>query len=313
MKKLAVILVAFVLISFFEAIADELDDIQFAIVEQGADWIAQDNPISNLPDDVLTKMMGVRLPPIEFGMYDIGQPSQIVPSEWDWKENGWTTPVRDQGSCGSCWAFGAIAQLESGYMITKGEIDKNLDLSEQYMVSCDKNNFGCDGGYMNRAYNFLLAGVPDEKCFPYKALDLPCNNACANPELIAIRDWYSVPQTIADMQEAVYLQPITCAFYCYRDFTYYTGGIYKHVSGELLGGHAVCIVGWSIRDQCFIVKNSWGKDWGEDGYFRIAFSEMGSQSQVRFGRDAGKFDIPEPSAIDKKTLVVVWGALKASY
>jgi len=293
--------------------ADEIDTVKQAIEEQGADWLAQENPISALPDEVLVQMMGVKLPPIVQEECDIGEISPSVPSEWDWRnvnDSNWVTPIKDQSSCGSCWAFGTIVQLESAIMISKLGSGQMLDLSEQYMVSCNKTNLGCNGGYMDRAYDFLVEeGVPPEPCFPYKAKDLPCSDACNNPLLAKIDDWYSVSRTIADLQEAVYMQPITVAFYVYRDFTYYTGGIYKHVYGDLLGGHAVCAIGWSNKDECFIVKNSWGSDWGEDGYFRIAMSEMGAASPVRFGIEAARFEVP-PSVVNNKTLVGLWGALK---
>jgi C1A family cysteine protease len=309
--KLSVGIVAILVLCCTLVCAEELDIIKQAIEEQGVEWEAQANPISDLPDEVLVHMMGVILPPIDPEEHEIGEMSLSVPPEWDWRDvNGstWVTPVKNQGNCGSCWAFGAVAELESATMLSKFGIVQVLDLSEQYMVSCDKSNFGCNGGYMDRAYDFLMdEGVPIEACFPYKAKDLPCSDACSDPILANIEDWHSVSQKIADLQGAVYLQPITAAFYVYRDFTYYKSGIYKHVSGELLGGHAICVVGWSTKDECFIVKNSWGSDWGEEGYFRIAFSEM--SSVVKFGIQAAKFDIP-PELVAVRTLVGMWGELK---
>jgi len=309
--KIAIAIVV-VLVSLGVAYAQDIDTIRQAIEEEGADWTAEENPISDLPDDVIDGMMGVILPPITPQVYDIGEPSTLVPQEWDWRDVGgsnWVTPVKNQGSCGSCWAFGCIVQLESATMIANAG-PTPLDLSEQYMVSCNTTNLGCNGGYMDRAYNFLKEdGAPSESCFPYKALDLPCSDACSNPLLAKIDAWYSVSQTIADLQEAVYLQPITVAFYVYTDFMYYTGGIYKYVSGSLRGGHAVCVVGWSTPGKYFIVKNSWGQGWGEDGYFRIAFSEMAATSKVRFGIEAGRFEIP-PSIVADSTLTTAWGRIK---
>lgn len=307
--SLYVIVALFFFISLVRA--DDLDIIRQVIEEQNADWLAQENPISVLPDAELKHIMGVLLPPVNMEHYEIGEASATLPSEWDWRDrNGinWVTPIKEQGSCGSCWAFGTVAQLESAIMIAKLGPDPSLDLSEQYMVSCNTSNLGCNGGYMVRAYNFLVSsGVPFEVCFPYKAKDLPCSDACRNPVLATIDHWYSIPRTIADLQEAVYLQPITVAFYVYRDFTYYKSGIYKYVYGDLIGGHAVCVVGWSTKDKCFIVKNSWGTSWGEKGYFRIAMSEM--SSIVRFGIEAGRFEIP-PSLVSYKTLIGTWSELK---
>lgn len=304
MRVITAVILSLILSWFVQA--QEIDTIRNAIQEQGGGWQAAENAISGLPDDVLRRMMGVILPANMPGYYP-GEPSEDLPDEWHWRE--WVTPVKEQGSCGSCWAFGCVAQLESAIMIVSESSNYQPDLSEQYMVSCDQSNYGCSGGYMSNAYNFLInEGVPDESCFPYQALDLGCEESCVSPFLFSIEAWNSVPVTIKELQEAVYEQPLTCAFYVYRDFTYYQSGVYKHVTGDFLGGHAVCIVGWSVPDYCFIVKNSWGDDWGEDGYFRIDFSEVGGS--VDFGVKAGKFELESPAGISNRSLITLWGILK---
>lgn len=307
----------------FSGISKEINDavelikIKNAIKDKAAKWEADETSVSRLSEEERKFLTGTIIDFESFEGQGAGKPSKPgvgaprnpkkgedkLPRKFDWRskdDQNWVSTVKDQRGCGSCWAFGIVAQLESVKMIADNTPDSNLDLSEQYMVSCDSNNYGCRGGYMIPAYNFLIEpGVPEESCFPYIAKDAetgaPCDNACANPQLVKISTWnrvttgWSKRDSINNIKRAVYENPLTVTMYVYRDFFYYTGGVYKYVSGPLAGGHAVTIVGWNDRDKAFIVKNSWGSGWGENGYFRIEYSQV--LNEVHFGAQAGDFDM----------------------
>lgn len=270
-------------------------EINAAIKAQNAGWVARENKFTGKSLTELKAMLGAFPADLMTGgepVPDQAKPGPTLPTTFDWRsQNGynWVTPVKDQGNCGSCWAFGSIAQLEAKMQIYFSNPNLKPDLSEQFLVSCNTTNYGCDGGYMDRVYSFLqTTGAPDEACFPYKASDLPCSDACADwaSRVHKISGWSWVCKTkpnTTTIKTAVYSNgPVTCSFDVYNDFFSYSSGCYKHVTGAFAGGHAVLIVGWT-SDGCWIVKNSWGSNWGEQGYFKIKYGDC------NFGRSSGKF------------------------
>lgn len=320
--------------------AGELDDIKKAIKEKGAKWTAGDTSVSNLPDNEKKLRAGTIISGEEAkGAKALSTVN--LPTSWNWcayNNGNYVTPIKDQGSCGSCWAFGSIAQLESVEEIYYAKPNQNIDLSEQYLVSCVKCTGcrgcgGCNGCDMVSAYNFLVnKGTTDEINDQYLATKSSC------PKKVTITAklsrWDPVLQDVGQLKAAVYNHPITVAFNVYNDFFSYTGGIYSHVSGALAGGHAVCIVGWDDSSSCFIVKNSWGTGWGEDsfgithwdsstppniingGYFRIAYSQI--TNEVSFGRAAGNFALvgtspAPPNTANPEKTVSFWGTIKNTY
>ena len=279
-------------------------NINAAIKAKGACWKAKENKFTHWTIDELKAIMGAFPEDIaeiesEYPITITGKPPKPskppkgeLPKSFDWRDhNGgcWVTPVRDQAKCGSCWAFGTVAQLESLILIFNNTPGTDLDLSEQFIVSCDTSNFGCNGGNMYRAYDFVRdTGIPDEDCFPYKASDLPCNDRCTDwaDRVERIDSWSRLGRIKINtnkIKEAVYENgPLSCGFDVYEDFFSYESGCYEYVTGPYIGGHAVCIVGWTA-EGCWIAKNSWRDDWGENGFFKIKFGNC------NFGRSAGKF------------------------
>lgn len=281
-------LLAMIFVMFGMAYAIDLEKIQEAIQKKGARWVAGRTTISELPDELKLKRLGV-IAPSEKGKAPKYEPkTQELPAYFDWRDAGMVSPIKDQGDCGSCWAFGSVAALESLWMIEKG---LSSDDSEQFVVSYNLSNYGCDGGIMNRVYNFLeKQGTVTEDCMPYrendKKLPFPCQEW--KEEIGGISAWSWVEQNVDAIKAAVYENPIPAAFNVYEDFFYYTGGVYNYVDGDYAGGHAILIIGWDDNEPCFIVKNSWGEGWGENGYFRIAYSQV--LNEVQFGQDAADFD-----------------------
>jgi C1A family cysteine protease len=292
-----------------------LEEVQKAIEQKGAKWIANENVISRLPLEERNKRLGALIDEEEQNGEMLSAAG--LPSKFDWRDQGMVTPIKDQGNCGSCWAFASVGALESQILLTSGG---EPDLSEQFVVSCNRLNYGCDGGVMGIVYTFLKwTGTPNEECFPYRAKDLPCLRRC--PEWrdtrVRIDSWIWVARDVDALKAAVYENPVAMAFNVYDDFFYYESGVYEHVSGELAGGHAVIIVGWDDNPPegipCFIVKNSWSEDWGEKGYFRIGYSQV--MNEVAFGQDTGDFDMGETAASPAKTIrhniVTTWGTIKS--
>ncbi|MCK4733325.1 MAG: hypothetical protein KAT65_12800, partial [Methanophagales archaeon] len=199
------------------------------------------------------------------------------PDAFDWRDNSgdWTTPIRDQGPCGSCWAFGSIAAMESHIDIQNNNPAINQDLSEQYPLSCSDGD--CTGWYYPLIMDYLMdTGTVDEACFPYQANDtISCDAACddADCRTWQITDWDWVPPSTSEIQGHLLDAPIVTGMAVYNDFFGYTGGIYEHVLGDLAGYHLVSMVGYNDTEHYWICKNSWNTSWGENGWFRIRYGE----------------------------------------
>jgi len=297
MGKLKFFLISFVYLLFtvllsvqsFSSEQENLIKIQQAIQAKGAKWTAGTNWVTRLSPEEQKRLCGTIIEkpdPSEVELLSL-PPNNNLPAKFDWRDNNgnWVTPVTDQGICGSCWDFSAVAQVEAWWKIHNSNLDAMPDLSEQFVLSC--SNGGCGGWSVTGALDFIKDnGIPTETCFGYLADDtVPCNNVCPEwrNEAITIPGWGYVTleeANVENIKNAVYLHPLSVTYIVYKDFNAYSGGVYEHVWGEAEGGHAVLIVGWDDEHECWIVKNSWGPQWGENGYFRIKWgdSEMGSYS-----------------------------------
>lgn len=270
----------------------DLDSVRAAIARSGAKWTAGESWVSRLSGEEFRHLLGTR--PFEGRL---GKAAELVlpsagplPDSLDWRNNdgNWLTPVRNQGNCGSCWAFGATAQVESWQKIFRGDPTLDIDLSEQYFLSCTDVG-SCDGGNPGEALSYFRRyGVPPERFLPYRASDtVSCSNTGAGwqEELVTIPGWGFVTKEeglIDNIKNALMYHPVSASYDVYEDFDYYNGGVYEYVWGNYEAGHAVLIVGWNDADSCWICKNSWGSWWGENGYFRIKWGQCGIDSDVMF-------------------------------
>ena len=209
-------------------------------------------------------------------------PRGDLPAGLDWRDvdgASYVSGVRWQGVCGSCWAFASLAAFESMVMIVRDEPDTDLDLSEQYILSCNWDAGSCLGGWLEGAFEFLrLAGTPPEGCFIYEGDDtIPCRESCpATRDLVEkVDQWWFVTAGWADevaIKTALQTGPVAAAFAIHDNFLGYTGGVYDAYGSPDTGeGHTVLIVGYDDAQQCWIAKNSWGDGWGEMGYCRVAY------------------------------------------
>lgn len=159
------------------------------------------------------------------------------------------------------------------------------------MVSCDKNNYACDGGYLSLTWQYLQrTGAASDDCIPYVSGNghVPaCPTKCTNGAAIKKYKCKDVLQARGPAEIKTLIEksgPVETGFTVYTDFFNYKSGIYHHTTGGLAGGHAVKIVGWGVEGSTkyWICANSWGKSWGEAGYFRIKEGDSGIDS-VAYG------------------------------
>merc|ERR1711937_204796 len=190
----------------------------------------------------------------------------------DWTTQGAVTPVKDQGQCGSCWAFSTTGGMEGAWQIGSGSLKS---LSEQQFVDCDKSSMGCNGGNMNTAIAWAEGqNVATEASYPYKAVDGSCKSSftTAIPKG-GITGYKSVGSifsraSVSDLQSALNSNPVSIAIEADQSaFQHYSGGILSSGCGTNLD-HGVLAVGYD--SDYWLVKNSWGTSWGDAGYLKIS-------------------------------------------
>ena len=234
----------------------------------------QDKPVT--PEKPVTPLKPDPVPIIPVPLISV-DPNQ---SAFNWRDKGMLTPIRFQGLCGSCWAFAAMAVYESVYLIN---YKTTLDLSEQYIVDCavlsDGRDAGsCDGGSYWSVFAFLLDnGAVEEKMKPYKAKNTSCGGVLTSNYRVV--EWKAINDgkfpTVRQIKEAVAKYgPVAASVKVTPAFQAYTGGIFDEfakVSNQYDTNHAIVIVGWDDSKKSFLIKNSWGEDWGEKGYMWIEY------------------------------------------
>jgi len=274
---------------------DTLIKIQSAIRKKGVNWSADYNAMFNSTIGADISALGCIIDDVDEDEHSKSISSAFIdnsfPASFDWRNfdnSNWMTSVKNQASCGSCVAFGTMSAFEAVLNIELGtQLDSDYDFSEAHLFFCGGGS--CSQGWtIGRAVNYLEDfGVPSESCFPYVPRNMDCNQNCPDWELEAVkiieggRVGGFPPSNISAVQDAlVTYGPLITSYTVYQDFSAYTSGVYEHVYGDVRGGHVVAIVGydntWGNESEGYwICKNSWGKHWGESGYFRIKYGECG--------------------------------------
>jgi C1A family cysteine protease len=286
-----------------------LKTIQEAIAKEGQSWEAGANFMLELPDDELRKYLGYHPGPDEpsleekealaasnFKTYQAEKASMRAfgaPASFDLRNvNGsnFITSVKNQGSCGSCVAFGVIAAVEGTERKAKNNPNLAVDYSEAHLFYCHARSegrrcSGSSGGWWvpPALTHFTNTGVVVDECYPYTAGDQNCSGLCSNwqskvtkitgstklTDLNAMKEWISTKG------------PLVACYTVYNDFYAYKSGVYRRTAGSTLeGGHCICVVGYNDSQGAWICKNSWGPAWGDSGYFRIAYGQVGIDNEM---------------------------------
>jgi cathepsin B len=271
------------------------DIIDFDIIKKvndpktGAHWKAGINSVFlGVPMSEAKRFLGVSEIPAE-GPSEVRKSGRTdLPEEYNAAEQypGCVIAIRDQKSCGSCWAFGCSESLSDRFNIRDGTCSESTQviLSPQDLVSCDKQQQGCNGGWPIKAWNYTQkTGLLLDACDPYTSgggqtgtckagkSGAKCPSSKGTQVFYHSKGGYAVLGEEAMMTDIYEHGPIEVVFEVYRDFFNYKSGIYHHVSGSLAGYHAVKMVGWGVQKNTkyWIVYNSWGTSWGQDGVFWI--------------------------------------------
>jgi len=192
----------------------------------------------------------------------------------DWVAKGAVTPVKNQQSCGSCWAFSSTGSLEGAYFKATGKL---VSLSEEDLVQCDKTDSGCKGGLMDNAFEFVKShGIASENAYPYTSgggTTGSCNSAKEGQPVVSITGYTDVPSRDEDaLKSAVSQQPVSVAIEADKSaFQFYSGGVLDNSACGTNLDHGVLVVGYGTDGgkDYWKVKNSWGPSWGEEGYIRM--------------------------------------------
>jgi len=229
--------------------------------------------------------------------------------------------IRDQGACGSCWAFGAVEAMSDRICIaSKG--NQQVEVSAEDLVSCcDSCGFGCEGGYPSAAWQYwvdsgLVSGGlynSNKGCQPYEVKSCehhttgplpPCGDIVDTPACVHVCEKgynvsynqdkhfgakaYGISSEVSQIQTEIMKNgPVEADFTVYADFPSYKSGVYQKHSDQVLGGHAIRILGWGVENNVpyWLVANSWNPDWGDKGYFKIVrgTDECGIEDDINAG------------------------------
>ncbi|XP_042873858.1 cathepsin L-like isoform X3 [Penaeus japonicus] len=252
------------------------------ILQQSERGTAKYGPtkFSDLTEHEFRRMLGLRpdLKPTLSQMEPAEIPSEEIPSSFDWRDHGIVTPVKNQGMCGSCWAFSVTGNVEGQWALKHKHL---YSLSEQELVDCDKTDEGCNGGMPENAYEAIakLGGLETENDYPYEAKDDQCHFNETKVK-VTVNGSVELPQNEDDLARwLVKHGPISIGINA-NALQFYVGGVshpLRFLCNPKSLDHGMLIVGYGVhttkylhrRQPYWIVKNSWGPDWGEQGYYRV--------------------------------------------
>lgn len=283
------------------------DEIIFGVNKAQNLWKAEHNHITRRGLRGIKKLLGTRLDkpldlPEQKDHHIFGGPFNL-PDTFDarmkWPQCPTVASIKDQSTCGSCWAVATAATMSDRLCISTG-FSQIRNLSSHYILSCCGKycGDGCDGGYTTQAVRFMYnQGVvsggeygSNEGCQPYQippctskctlATTPSCSQSCLNrfyavplaSDKKFLRTAYSLKKVDAYIMLEIFLNgPVLASYTVYSDFPAYKSGVYKRTSNTVIGGHSIKIIGWGTENGVpyWLVANSWGAKWGQNGFFKI--------------------------------------------
>ena len=269
---------------------DEIRIIRCKIKERVHSWSAGSTSVSDLPPEKRKARLGLYSTDEEMKAAKINLAEEeaiaahkglsfIYPPRWDWRNVSnidWTTPVKDDGDGGACVAFAVIAAIESSLKIFRRTSKPDPDLSEADLFS---QGCGTGGDIVATLRIAHSSGIPDDACYPYNG-EGPCPDR--DKRTVKIDNWRAI-YSISQAKEWISARgPLVMGMEASSDFFYYRSGVYTPEYGDGAGTIAICVVGYDDAEGCWICKNCWGTEWGEAGWFKIAYGVCGVGSSFAF-------------------------------
>jgi hypothetical protein len=278
----------------------DLTDLRAVLEREGAPWEMAYTSMTALTEEERVARLGVPLPDTDLATLEADRDSRAAavraataegvgaPVVFDLRNAGganYTTPVKDQGGCGACVAFGTVATMEHVARYTRGTANLSIDLSEAQAFYCYGRADGATCGTGWWVHRLLPSaqnsGITFEDYYPYTAMDQNCSNLNADWQnrLAKVTGFANIGGDSAAMKTYISTYgSIAACFVVYQDFFSYHSGVYRHVTGGVAGGHCVTLIGYSDTDSCWIAKNSWNTGWGDQGFFKIGYGECNIES-----------------------------------
>lgn len=267
-----------------------VQEITAEVADQGLRWHPAENVLTALPKADRKKFLGLKMTQAEmkkiedeYALLVVDEQTSFAagveyaaPSAVDWRSTGHITEVQNQGPCGSCVSFGTCATIEGTIRVKAKDPSLAIDLSEAFCQFCGGGS--CSGWGLTSGLDFAKStGIVDEACMPYKPQNMDCEaERCSDwqSRLTRIKSYAGHATAAARKSAIASIGPVLGGMAIYDDFYSYDNGIYeKTPSAKLEGYHCICVVGYNDVEGYWLIKNSWGPNWGEDGFCRIAYGQ----------------------------------------